>query len=75
MVWEFRVLNGRESGWRGGGRVVPCFRPDAVFRIASPGWPAELEALGREHGAPLTDYAESDETAVDWLERLMSAFR
>ncbi|PYP71277.1 MAG: glucuronate isomerase [Gemmatimonadetes bacterium] len=48
----------RESGWRGGGRVVPCFRPDAVFRIASPGWPAELEALGREHGAPLTDYAE-----------------
>jgi len=49
----------RGSGWpRAGGRVIPCFRPDAVFRIASPGWPAELEALGREHGAPLTDYAE-----------------
>jgi len=49
----------RGSGWPGaGGRVIPCFRPDAVFRIASPGWPAELEALGREHGAPLTDYAE-----------------
>ena len=49
----------RGSGWpQAGGRVIPCFRPDAVFRIASPGWPAELEALGREHGAPLTDYAE-----------------
>ena len=46
----------RESGW--GGRVIPCFRPDGVFKIAAPGWPAELEALGREHGAPLVDYAE-----------------
>ncbi|HVH66806.1 MAG TPA: glucuronate isomerase [Gemmatimonadales bacterium] len=46
----------RESGW--GGRVIPCFRPDAVFKIAARGWPAELEALGREHGTPLVDYAE-----------------
>ena len=46
----------RGSGWKG--RVIPCFRPDAVFRIATPEWPAELEALGREHGAPLVDYAE-----------------
>ena len=38
--------------------MIPCFRPDAVFRIAAPEWPAELEALGREHGAPLVDYAE-----------------
>ena len=46
----------RESGWKG--RVIPCFRPDAVFRIATPEWPAQLEALGREHGAPLVDYPE-----------------
>jgi glucuronate isomerase len=46
----------RASGWPG--RVIPCFRPDAVFRIAAPEWPAELDALGREHGAPLVDYAE-----------------
>ena len=46
----------RESGWRG--RVIPSFRPDGLFKIAAPGWPAELEALGREHGAPLVDYAE-----------------
>lgn len=46
----------RESGWPG--RVIPTFRPDGVFRIASRAWPAELDALGREHGAPLADYAE-----------------
>ena len=28
----------RDSGWRG--KVIPCFRPDAVFKIAAPGWPA-----------------------------------
>lgn len=46
----------RASGWRG--KVIPCFRPDAVFRIAAPRWNAELDALGREHGTPLVDYPE-----------------
>src|SRR3989475_9146944 len=46
----------RASGWQG--KVIPCFRPDAVFKIAARGWPAELDALGREHGAPLVDYGE-----------------
>jgi len=46
----------RKSGWKG--QVIPCFRPDAVFKIAAPGWGTELEALGREHGAPLVDYPE-----------------
>ena len=41
----------KESRWKG--RVIPCFRPDAVFKIAAPGWAQELEKLGREHGAPL----------------------
>ena len=45
----------RASGW--GGRVVPCFRPDAVFRIAAPGWGAEVEALARLSGEPIEDYA------------------
>jgi glucuronate isomerase len=45
----------RRSGWAG--RVIPTFRPDAVFRIAAPGWRAELEALSAAHGAPLVDYA------------------
>jgi glucuronate isomerase len=30
-----------------GGRVIPTFRPDALFRIASPQWSAELERLAR----------------------------
>ena len=45
----------RDSGWSG--RVVPTFRPDAVFRIAAPGWSAEIERLGRAHGSPVADYA------------------
>jgi glucuronate isomerase len=45
----------RESGWKG--RVIPCFRPDAVFRIATPGWHAALEALARADGEAIRDYA------------------
>jgi glucuronate isomerase len=36
-----------------GGRVIPTFRPDALFRIASPQWSAELERLGRAVRAPV----------------------
>jgi glucuronate isomerase len=45
----------RESGWKG--RVIPTFRPDALFRIAAPGWSAALDALGRASGEPVRDYA------------------
>jgi len=34
----------RESGWTG--RVVPTFRPDALFRITAPDWPAAVDRLG-----------------------------
>jgi glucuronate isomerase len=44
----------RESGWAG--RVVPCFRPDALFRIAAPGWRAEIETLGRQGGSFIDDF-------------------
>ena len=47
----------RASGWSGGTRVIPTFRPDAVFRIAAPGWADALAALERAHGAPMPDYA------------------
>jgi glucuronate isomerase len=43
----------RASGWKG--RVVPTFRPDAVFRIAAPAWPDALADLERAHGAPIGD--------------------
>ncbi len=46
----------RESGWPG--RVIPTFRPDALFRIAAPGWTRALDALGRVDGeATATDHA------------------
>jgi glucuronate isomerase len=45
----------RASGWRG--VVVPCFRPDALFRIARPEWRAELAVLERVHGGSLSSCA------------------
>ena len=33
----------RDSGWNG--RVIPTFRPDAVFRIASRSWPRDIARL------------------------------
>jgi glucuronate isomerase len=36
-----------------GGRVIPTFRPDALFRIAAPGWSAEIENLGRVVGGKI----------------------
>ena len=43
----------RESDWRG--RVIPTFRPDAVFRIATPGWRDEIAALSKASGVTITD--------------------
>jgi glucuronate isomerase len=44
----------RASGWRG--RVIPTFRPDAVFRIAAPEWASELECLGQVNGEAIPHY-------------------
>src|SRR5882762_4020491 len=52
MLEHHRAI--RESGWKG--RVIPTFRPDALFRIASPGWAGALDALGRADGEPVRDY-------------------
>jgi glucuronate isomerase len=59
----------RESGW--GGRVIPSFRPDAVFRIAMEGWSEEIRALGELHGREIGDYA----TLVRALEERRAFFR
>ncbi len=45
----------RASGWSG--RVVPTFRPDAVFRVATPGWHDEIGALAAASGTAITDFA------------------
>jgi glucuronate isomerase len=46
----------RASGWTG--RVIPTFRPDALFRIASAGWGREIDALGGSLASPgpIEDY-------------------
>ena len=44
----------RDSGWRG--RVIPTFRPDAVFRVAASAWQSELEALASAWGSAIADY-------------------
>jgi glucuronate isomerase len=41
-----------------GGRVIPTFRPDALFRIASADWSAELERLGHVAGGSIGDCSE-----------------
>jgi glucuronate isomerase len=41
-----------------GGRVIPTFRPDALFRIAAPGWSAELARFEHVTGGTIGSYAE-----------------
>lgn len=45
----------RASGWKG--RVVPSFRPDALFRISLPGWKSELAELESVSGRSIVDFA------------------
>ena len=59
----------RSSNWRG--RVLPCFRPDAMFRIASPGWRAEVDTLGRLERTRIDDVQAFTRT----LERRRSFFK
>lgn len=44
----------RQSGWNG--RVVPCFRPDAVVDILRPDWKKEIEALSAASGMDVHDF-------------------
>ena len=46
----------RASGWAG--KVIPTFRPDGVFRLASPQWRRELAALERAHGSAIAHVGE-----------------
>jgi glucuronate isomerase len=46
----------RNSGWDG--NVIPTFRPDALFRIASPRWRDEVAGLGNAVGFDVTTYPD-----------------
>lgn len=44
----------RDSGWTG--RIVPCFRPDAVIHVNMPGWRNNIEALSAISGVEVNSY-------------------
>jgi len=46
----------RESDWDG--RVVPCFRPDALFKIADPDWDDAVDRLADAADTSVGDYAD-----------------
>ncbi len=57
----------RASDWKyGRHRVIPTFRPDAVFRIAQPAWSADLRALESASGSTI---ASSDALVAALAER------
>jgi glucuronate isomerase len=45
----------RASGWAG--KVVPCFRPDAVVALDAPGWREKITALEAAAGMEIDGYA------------------
>jgi glucuronate isomerase len=44
----------RASGWKG--RVVPCFRPDAVIQLDTPDWRQNIDVLGDLCAMEITGY-------------------
>ena len=44
----------RASGWKG--RIVPCFRPDAVVNLDAPGWHGNIEALSAVSSIEVNSY-------------------
>ncbi|MDX1429968.1 MAG: glucuronate isomerase, partial [Rhodothermales bacterium] len=59
----------RESGW--GGRVLPCFRPDSVFKISAGGWVAARQMLEAAVGYDVDSYA----TFINALEERRAFFK
>lgn len=52
----------RESSLHG--KVIPTFRPDALFAIASDGWLREVELLGTVSGHAISTYADFTDALV-----------
>jgi glucuronate isomerase len=59
----------RDSGWKG--RIVPCFRPDAVFNLDTPGWRKNIEALSAISGIEVGSY----NTFIQALENRRAFFK
>jgi glucuronate isomerase len=59
----------RASAW--GGIVVPCFRPDAVFRLAGEGWKEEVIRMGEAAEIPIDGYDDF----IEAIERRRAYFQ
>ncbi len=59
----------RDSGWKG--RILPCFRPDAVMNIDSPNWRRNIDRLGEVSGREVT----SCKTLIQALEDRRAFFK
>ena len=59
----------RASGWTG--RIVPCFRPDAVMHLDSPGWVQNIAALSQVSGIDIHSYR----TFIQALENRRAYFK
>ncbi len=44
----------RASGWKG--RIIPCFRPDAVTNLRAKNWRENIQLLGERVGKEVTSY-------------------
>ena len=53
----------RADGW--GQRVIPTFRPDALFRLAHPDWRTSVAALAQVTGRSIGSYAELVDALAD----------
>lgn len=59
----------RDSGWPG--RIIPCFRPDAVVNLETPGWRKNIEALSAVSGIDVNSFR----TFIQALENRRAFFK
>jgi glucuronate isomerase len=59
----------QESGWNG--KVIPCFRPDAVVNILEPAWQVEIDTLSEAAGIEI----DSFKTYIQALESQREFFK
>lgn len=44
----------RQSGWKG--NIIPCFRPDGVTNLMTPGWKQNIDKLSQMSGIEVNSY-------------------
>ncbi|MGD1007742.1 MAG: glucuronate isomerase [Ignavibacteriaceae bacterium] len=60
----------KESGWNG--KVIPCFRPDAIVNITAKNWKQEIDTLSRVSGIDISSYKKYIQAIKDRREYFKS---